>query len=224
MNKCAMCLLEVESILSSGKWKGVKGPVGQWFGMLQAEHAYLVSLLSRMDAKSVLEVGTGTGRIVELIAKNSGAMVTSLEKDAGMHAFASGRFEGNERIEVLNTDAVPEGRRFDLAVCMMNTIGNSSDEKEIAKGMLSAADVAVFSVYRKGSEKARAAVYRMRGHEKLSVRGSCIHFNDEWCAGLFSRSYSRKGIMRMLKGLGCTMKITNAGKMAYIVEAERRHA
>lgn len=214
-----MCLLEAESILESGKWKDAKGPVRQWFCMLQAENAYLMDALFRMNPGTVLEVGTGTGRIAELIAKNSGAIVTTTEKDAEMRAFAMNRFEGEERVKVIGTDGVPDGERFDLAVCMMNTIGNNSDERVVLKGMLSAADTVIFSVYRKGSEAARTRVYRARGHEKLSVRGSCVHFSDEWCAGLVSKSYTRKGITRMLRGLSCSAKIANAGKMGYIVEA-----
>jgi hypothetical protein len=106
---------------------------------------------------------------------------------------------------------------------MMNTAGNQENERELIGKALSVSGRMVFTLYKKGSEKIRMEIYKERGHKDFFLRGNCFYFNDDWVKGLISKSYSKKGIEKILSGICTKYKISELSKIAYCVEAEKNH-
>ena len=221
-NKCWECLRGIEENIASGKWKEIDSPLSYWYEMFDAENAFIKNLLSELNPKTVLEIGAGAGRIIELVIKNSDAKLTSFEKDPEMYGLVTERFGNNERLEIILTEGeFPTDKKFDLAVCMMNTLGNQENENELLEYALSVSARVIFTVYKKGSEEIRRGIYEAQGHEKYSLEGCNFYFSDDWVKGLVSKSYSKEDIEKICGNLNCKVRISDLCDIAYIVELEK---
>jgi len=220
-NKCWECYQEIESDLESGKWKQASLPMIEWHEMMNAEKKLIKEKLLEIKPEKVLEIGAGSGRIIEIVLKNSGAKITAIEKNRELCELVKQRFKGNERAEIINSEN-PPSKKFDLALCMMNTLGNQENERELIEKALSVSGRMLFTLYKKGSEKIRQEIYRERGHKDFALRENCFYFNDNWVKGLISKNYSKEDIEKILSGIHCNYKILELSKIAYCVEAEKK--
>ena len=217
-NRCWQCIREVEANIASGKWMDAEPVLKPWYETFLAENAFLKRVFSELKPKTVLEIGAGSGRIVEVVLNNSNASVVAFEKDAEMYELVRKRFEGNKRVEIIHTGKnFPTGKKFDLVLCMGGTFGNQEKETEILEYALSVSSRVIFTAYKKGSEENRRKIYESRGHKNLILKNNCFHFQDNWVKGLFSKSYSKKDLEKICSKPGKT-KIHNLNKIAFIVE------
>ena len=194
-----------------------------WYEMLDAEREVLEKKLLEIKPRTVLEIGAGTGRIINILLKNSNAKIVSTEENREVFERVKKRFQKNKRVEIIFSEGtLPTNKKFDLVVCMMNTLGNQVNENKIIEYVLSISDKMIFTVYKKGSEQIRKEIYKLRDHEDFTLTDSCFYFNDYWCKGLISKTYSKKDIEETCNKFDCRIKISELSKIAYVVEVNRR--
>jgi 16S rRNA (adenine1518-N6/adenine1519-N6)-dimethyltransferase len=74
-------------------------------------------------AEQVLEIGPGTGELTAALLRNGGRVI-AVEIDAGLAALVRRRFEGSDRLELIEGDALQHGRfRADLVARLQQTDG-----------------------------------------------------------------------------------------------------
>ena len=220
-SNCWQCLKTIEANVLSGEWKKVSPPLLYWYEMFDAENTLIEKRLKELKPARVLEIGAGGGRIIEIVLKNSDATIVALEKNLELYELVKERFKGNKRVQIFLGEKLPDAtQRFDLALCMMNTLGNQQNETEFIRYALSVSDHFIFTVYKKGMEEIRQGIYKAMGHKKFRLKDYCFYFDDSWVKGLISRGYSAPEIKKMCEAVNCKATISDLCKIAYAAELE----
>lgn len=204
-NLCIDCLVDTERTLSGEDLGKVGEGDSLWYKTWKAETAKLEEVLAKYSPRNVLEVGSGTGRVISTVLQSvPGVQITGLELDPAMYDFVNQRFAGDERVRIVNQDVanyLSNGGHYDLALCMMNTFGNINSS-EVFRRIIGHSGRFVFSLYNSEFNLQRASMYRARGHEDFEFSDGKYHFNDFWVRGLTSKGYSESEIMALVKESG----------------------
>jgi len=115
--KCWNCLIDLEEKSDSSEWENEKTALKYWYEMARKEKELITEKLNDIKPKTVLEIGSGAGRVIEILLKNSKAQITSLENSPKMYPLVRERFQGNTRVKIIFGKM--DSGSFDLALCMM---------------------------------------------------------------------------------------------------------
>jgi len=96
------------------------------------------------------------------------------------------------------------------------------DESRLIGYALSVAPIFIFSVYKKGNEKIREEIYRIRGHKSFEMQKSCFRFSDDWVNGLISKGYTKNDLKEICSQFDAEIKISELGNIGYCVELTKK--
>ncbi len=200
---CANCLRDTEEMIRKGNFSGVCAGDRLWYETYAAETHEFIRVLHEYNPQLVLDVGSGYGRVIDLISSTlPAAKITGTEIDLATHSLAQQRFAGIPNVMVELCDVVKylvdSNRSFDMATCLMNTYGNINDESLFIE-ILKHANYFVFTLYNPEHDEKRADMYRARCHLNFRYDGHQYLFSDPWTNVTVSRSYSKKEIEELVK-------------------------
>jgi SAM-dependent methyltransferase len=202
---CFNCLRETEQAVEKGYWKKFSKPLFYWYEMCQAERDELTKFMRKFQPKTILELGCGSGRIINIFLKFSyKKIIYAMDKDQKIIKIIEPLYKNIKDLHIIH-DSIDnflnkKKVRFDLAVLMMNTVGNIDDQK-ILESIARNSTHFIFTAYDQRFYKLRNAIYRSKGHRKFFVKNKTYYFNDCWVKGLKSRSYSRKELDAICKNI-----------------------
>jgi hypothetical protein len=129
------------------------------------------------------------------------AIITGVEKNPELYAQLRRRYEGRPNVTIVQgdiADYLEQGKRHDLALCMMSTIGNIA-RPAIIEGLVNTSSALVFSAYNSRFDAKRAEMYRARGHKDFQLVGQECRFSDPWSNGLVSRSFCEEELRALFR-------------------------
>ncbi len=219
-NPCVNCLLETEERIRAGDFDNVSFGDKIWYSTYKAERDELVKVLKNYNPKKLIEIGSGTGRIIKTVLDTlPKAEIIGIEKDERAFDFAIKRFLGDKRVSMHQTDIsdyLDDAGKFDMAICLMNTFGNINDVN-IFRKIVSQADYFVFSLYNRKFDERRKLMYEARGHSNFSYDQGAYYFKDDWINGLVSRSYTEAEINDLVRNSGSKLVQLKPVELLYFV-------
>ena len=222
---CINCLLETEERIRAGDFDSVNAGDKIWYKTYKAEIAELESALRQYNPKSVLEVGSGSGRIIRTVLDVlSNAKIVGTELNEPTFQFVRKRFEDERRVKVIKTDIsdyLSDGGNYDLAICLMNTFGNI-DDPEVFRKIARHSDNFVFSLYSREFDKQRKLMYEARGHSNFTFNQGQYCFQDDWIKGLVSRSYTAEEIKELVTMSGSELVELKPVELLYFAVARSK--
>ena len=222
---CINCLLETEERIRAGDFDSVSAGDTTWYSTYKAEIKELERVLKEYQPKRIIEVGSGSGRIIRTVLDVlPEAEIFGTELNARTFDFVRNRFLGDGRVTIVKTDIadyLSNGENYDLAVCLMNTFGNINDP-EVFRKIASHADYFVFSLYNKDFDEQRKLMYEARGHSDFSFNNGQYCFQDDWIRGLVSRSYTAEEIKGLVTKSGSELIELKPVELLYFVVARRK--
>ncbi len=220
-NPCFNCLKETEITVKGSKWKTLPDQIKFWYEMCDAENRELRKFLNEQKPRKILEVGFGSGRIINIILSiDYSKEVFAIDKNKSLFEIVKPLFESHKNVHLLNVDLLTflkSSETFDLAVCMLNTLGNFSNEKEALKLLASKSKQIIFTAYDKSSSDLRTPIYKSKGHIDFVIKDCTYYFNDSWLTGLKSRSYSGKELAELCRSTGKDFIIKKISKLLFWV-------
>jgi len=203
---CANCLRDTEEMIKGRDFQGVCAGDRLWYETYAAETDEFTRALREYAPQRVLDVGSGYGRVVDLIAGTlPQAEVVGTEINEPTQKLAEARFRGNSNVRVELADVVEflsrTNERFDMATCLMNTFGNINDENLFME-ILKHSDYFVFTLYNPEHDERRGAMYEARCHLNFSFDGRQYNFTDPWTNVTVSKSYSKEEIEGLVEKAG----------------------
>lgn len=200
---CANCLKDTEDMIRCRNFDGVSAGDRLWYETYAAETHEFVRVLRQYSPSTILDVGSGYGRVIEVIhSALPSAKIIGTEIDNATYGLAQQRFAGTPNVRIELCDVVKylanSNRSFDMATCLMNTYGNINDESLFVE-ILRHAHYFVFSLYNPLYDKDRAAMYHARCHLKFRFEGQQYMFSDPWSNVVVSRSYNHDQITALVK-------------------------
>lgn len=216
---CFNCLRETELAVDKGYWKKYRAPIRYWYEMCDAESKELKKIINKTKPKTVLEIGCGSGRIINILLHGScPAEIFAVDKDLKIINIIKPHFEKFKNVHIINRDILEflkEKKKFDLSLSMMNTLGNI-DNQNILKSIASHSKNLVFTVYDKKYYKLRKEIYASKGHKGFTIENETYYFNDCWVKGLKSKSYTKEELKEMCKSTGKKFKIKKISKLLFM--------
>jgi len=202
---CFNCLLETEKAVEKGYWKKFPVPLRYWYEMCNAESDELKKFLSKFKPKTILELGCGSGRIINIFLKPKyKKTIYAVDKDSKIVKIVKPLYKGIKNLHIINDDIrnffSKKKIKFDLAVLMMNTLGNIDNQK-IIKLIATNSKYFIFTAYDQKFYKLREKIYQSKGHREFSIRNKTYYFNDCWVKDLKSKSYTKKELEDMCKDI-----------------------
>lgn len=224
---CINCLLETEERIRAGDFESVSAGDKIWYSTYQAEIEELESVFMVYNPKRIIEIGSGSGRIISMVLDTlPESEITGTEKDEQTFNFVTKRFFGNNRVQIEQTDIddyLPNGKRYDLAICLMNTFGNIN-KPDVFRKIISHADYFVFSLYNREFDEQRRIMYESRGHKDFSFSQGQYCFQDDWIKGLVSRSYTSEEIKNLATNSGSELVELKLVELLYFAVARRNES
>ncbi|MEK6942676.1 MAG: class I SAM-dependent methyltransferase [Nanoarchaeota archaeon] len=217
---CFNCLYETEKTVLNGDWKKLPAPIRYWYEMCDAESKFLSKFLSKNKPKTILEVGCGSGRIIRIILEIDYAKkIYAVDKDSKMVNLTKPLFKSQTDVHIENDYVekfLQKHQKFDLIICMMNTLGNIDSQKTF-ESIVTSANHVLFTVYDKKYYHLRQKIYISKGHKDFSIKNQAYLFNDSWIRGLKSRSYTKEELTELCKKTNKEFTIKKISKLAYLV-------
>ena len=222
---CINCLLETEERIQEGDFDSVSAGDSIWYSTYRAEIDELERVLRKFNPKKLIEVGSGSGRIIRTVLETlPESEIVGTELDQRTYDFVTKRFSGDERVDVKKTDIadyLSNGGQYDLAICLMNTFGNINDP-EVFEKIVSHADLFVFSLYNREFDEQRRLMYEARGHSDFSFENGQYCFQDDWIRGLVSRSYTAEEIKDLVTKSGSELVELKTVELLYFAVARKK--
>jgi len=228
---CADCLKDTEDtidVLLSGKniWNLSFGE-RLWYETYALETLAFIAILNKSSPKNILDVGSGYGRVINLIKINLPmALVTGTENVKETYDVLTQRFQNIQGIDI-NQGDVKEflkvtNRHFDMATCLMNTYGNINDE-ELFSSVMNHSDKFVFSLYNPKYDALREKMYRTRCHKSFKYRKSKkqYEFLDPWSNVQVSKSYTGDEIHALVERANGKITMLKQVGILYFCIAEK---
>ena len=185
------------------------------------------------DATRLLDVGCGTGRdIIDLLKANPSLHTVGIDiiegtiKEAWKKVYES-KLDGRAAFFVSDAETLTDfgkddSGRFDLAICMTNTLGNLTTEKQVGfvrrlASVLRPGGRILLSVYSEASVDARLKSYKAIGL-RVEKRGDHI----EAAEGLWSQHFDAAELRSLLEGNGLKVigGVQEVTKLGWAVIAE----
>lgn len=185
-NRCYRCLRKAEDAALQQRDEEIPA-IQTWYSIVQEETTALERILAGGNFKKVLEVGCGSGRVIDRIFHladekkiNLPSQIVAYEQNEAIHNHYVERFsnrpgsvtfykcllgfeEPGKFAGIRDTDT----RSFDLIVAISNIVGWQSSEAEWLRGLIQQAlapnGTVFLTVYRRGKELERARMYRAAG-------------------------------------------------------------
>jgi len=202
---CINCLRETEERVYEKDYDNVSAGDKIWYLTYQAEIKALEKVLIEYNPKKIIEIGSGTGRIIRTILDILPKVeIIGTERNKKTYDFVTKRFSGETRVQIKQTDIsdyLSNKEQYDIAICLMNTFGNINDPETFNK-IVSHSDIFVFSLYNREFDEKRRLMYTARGHKNFRFSQGQYCFQDNWVNGLVSRSYSEDGIKDLVSKSG----------------------
>lgn len=186
-NRCFLCLKRAETMVTSGKWVEEESPLRTWYQILQDEQEALAKFLKEFQPESILELGCGPGRVINLIlslAKKGEIKmpkrIVGYEQNNEIAGYCMDTFVGVGNVTIYThlLGFKPDGSfsqirakdrgTFHLITAVSNLVG-WQDEKEaewianVVRDGLKTGGVLYCTVYKKGQELERARMYKAAG-------------------------------------------------------------
>lgn len=204
-NPCISCLLDTEN-------NNQKNDL--WHNTWRVEEKELKEFIDKYKPKTILEIGSGTGRIIDLILKtNTNCNIVALESNRELYNFSRARFFKNKNVTLENKtieEYIKTKNKFDLIICAMNTFGNINNKQLFLK-LTKNSKYLFVSLYNTKYDKLRKDMYISRGHKKFKLINNTYYFKDCWVNGLKSKSYTKKQIVNLIKRLNVKYSINTKG-------------
>ncbi len=220
---CFNCLYSTEKTIREGNPDRIPFPARHWFDIHMAESDFLKKVLEEKKPRTTLEIGCGTGRLVETCLENCPGIekLIAVEGAKEMAEFAEKRFRKEKKVKIIKMFV--GGRTpftdncFDLGINAMNIVGWQEDEKKWLEEMLRCCKTVVFSVYKKGFEKQRREMYRSRGHTSLGEtrQGHIILEGCSVCPAAVSKAYTRKEVEKLCKELTGKFRVRSICRLMF---------
>jgi len=221
---CINCLIDTEDQIKKGNFGGFSEGDKVWYETYKEEAEELEKALLKYKPKEVIEIGSGAGRIIEIVLEIlSDVRVLGTESNQRMFNFVSKRFSGVPGVSIRKIDAsdfLSREEDYDLAICLMNTFGNINNPNFFKK-IISHSKVFVFSLYNREFDNKRKKMYEARGHSNFKYDGKKYCFDDPWVKGLVSRSYTEKEIEDLVTSSGGKIVSLEKAGILYFVVAEK---
>ena len=221
---CINCLIDTEEQIKKGNFEGFSEGDRVWYETYKEEGEELKKVLLKYKPKEIIEIGSGTGRVIQLVLDTlSNTWILGTESNQRMFNFVSKRFSKVPNVSVRMIDAssfLDREESYDMAICLMNTFGNI-DDPTLFKKIINRSNIFVFSLYNREFDKKRKKTYEARGHSDFRFDKGTCYFNDPWVVGMVSRSYTEEEIEELVKDNGG--KIVSLKKVGtlYFVVAEK---
>ena len=197
---CLNCLIDTEERINYNDFENRGAGDKLWYANYAKESRELRRILQIYKPKKILEIGTGNGRVIQTALEVlPDSRIIAVEKNEKMFNYSRHRFFGDKRVSVVKQNIsyfLSKTKKFDMALCMMNTFGNINDSV-IFQSMANQVKFFVFSVYNRKFDKKRKIMYEARGHEDFCLIKNQYCFRDYWINGLVSRSYTREEIIEL---------------------------
>ena len=186
-----------------------------WFRIAEAENNEVVKYAKEKRPRRIIEIGSGTGRLMALILNELGDdydQAVAVDGDQEMYEILYHRFPESEypKVDVyymtVRNKLPYVDEDFDLCINAMNIVGWQDDEVAWLKTMLKVARNVLFSVYQRGKEKKRVGMYKTRPHRDDGVVLSGDNGNVQLvdCAtnpGVFSKAYTHDQVDRLCRSV-----------------------
>ncbi len=215
---CFNCLKETENAVNKGYWKSFPKPLYYWYEMCEAESKIIEKFLKENKPKKILEVGCGSGRILNILLKDKSVKeIVAVDKDIRMVEIVKPYYQDNNRVHIINQDIrhfLDKNEKFNLTLTMMNTLGNI-DSFETMKLITKHSKDFIFTVYDKKYWEERKKIYENRGHRDFNIKNKDYFFNDCWVKGLKSKSYTENDLNNMCKKIGKKYKIKKISTLLF---------
>ena len=225
---CADCLKDTEDTINTillGKTKLLENlTIGErlWYETYVAETVKFITSLKKYSPENVLDVGSGYGRVIELIRKTLPCtLITGTENVKAIYNILTKRFQGIDEIDLQHVDVngFLEGtnNQFDMATCMMNTYGNINDE-QLFSSVMGHTNRFVFTLYNSNYDVLRAEMYKARCHKNFEYKNRQYEFSDSWSNVKVSRGYSKDEIIALVeRSNGKVASLQELGILYYCV-------
>lgn len=196
-------------------WKDFPKTKRMWYQMIDAENKAILDLVEKTGPERIIEVGCGPGRLISQILKKNYKYTEMVGMDADplMAFIAKHRFREHHKINISGIAVEKElpyrDNYFDLCINAMNIVGWQADERAWLKEMLRCSKVVFLTLYKKGQESQRQAMYQTRGHSQKKVyldsETKQIQLQDcDTNRNVISRAYSRAEVESMFKDVKLT--------------------
>jgi len=219
-SQCFNCLRETEKAIEKGYWKKFSKPMYYWYEMCDAEKREIIKYIDKYKPKTILELGFGSGRILNVLLKAKyNNKIFGVEKDSKIFKITKPLFKKSKNVYLFNENIdkfLERKTKYDLTIGMMNTIGNIDNLKLIQKIVLRSKQF-IFTVYDRVYYKLRSNIYKSKGHINFFEKNKNYYFNDCWAKGLKSKSYSKTEIENICKLIGKKYQIKKISKLLFWV-------
>jgi SAM-dependent methyltransferase len=222
-NKCRNCLIQTEEA-EKGLPENLSEGNQIWTDNTTAEMQRLKQALKEYNPSSILEIGSGAGRIIQGVRETLlEATITGVEKNQEMFSYLQGRFSEDRNVQLIQGDInnYLGQENYDLILCMMNTFGNI-DNPEILKKILEQSQRFILTLYNRDFNIERDKMYEARGHKDYEIKNGTFYFYDDWVKGLTSKSYSQQDIKTLVKQAQGEIQTLEEMEIMYYVEACKR--
>lgn len=217
---CFNCLRETELAVNRGYWKKMSKPIYYWYEMCDAESKDIKKYLRKLKPKTILEVGCGSGRIINiLLSIKYPKKIYTVDSDSRMVKIIKPLFKKYKNVYIINKNVkifLKTKKKFDMAICMMSTLGNI-DNLKILRQIASNSKNFIFTVYDKKYYKLRKDIYLSKGHKSFLVKDKIYYFRDCWIKGLKSKSYTKEELEHICKSTGKKFKIKKISRLLFLV-------
>jgi len=165
-------------------------------------------------SSSVLDVGCGAGRIIPLVAPKVKSYL-GIDIDPNLLRVArevSAQYP-NSRVKYGRAEhLLLEEEKFDLALCLWNTLGNMDCPKKAAQGISKVSREALITVVRKGNLEARKRFYEVLGMPYQIEPGEVFisSFGK-------SRAFSEQDLRELTANCNAKVDIQPIGNLAYSI-------
>ncbi len=226
VSPCINCLLETEERVAEGDFSRFALGDRLWYSTFQQEILVLEQVLKTYHPQSILEVGSGTGRVIKSVLDIlPNVYVTGTELNEITFNFVRQRFLCDARVSIEKVnivDYLKNSPHYDMALCLMNTFGNINDQN-VFSGLLNCADYFVFSLYNRDFDFQRDLMYKARGHTHFEFKDNRYCFEDSWVKGLVSRSYTDDEIKELVASAGSQIvEFKNLGMLFFVVASKSK--
>lgn len=188
---------------------------------LSKEYSFLKR---RIQNQQVLVAGSGLGHDSFVLAPTNKRVVgVEIIPSFVEEARRKAQHQKLHNVEFYNDDilCLPHPQHyFDAVVLTMGTIGNFDDMELLIRRLLYVGKKLYFDFY-SSSKRAllrRKKMYEEESNYKIYIKGSAI-FNNE---GFETKSYSKKSMKKLIRGVGASVKFFPILNFAYIAEVQIR--
>jgi len=201
---CLSCLLDTECMINNDISEILSEGNKLRYQTYKSETMELKSNLQKFNPQTILDVWSGAGRIIQTCAVElPEANIYWVELDDKHNEFLKNRFQINLNVKIIHEDInnflSKTDQKFDMILCMMNTISCFDEPTEIVQKLLQHWKYAVFTTCNEKYNLERMLMYQARGHKKITFDGKQYCLDDERSPWLKSRGRSEEELYEMVE-------------------------